>query len=583
MSQDKPSNTDQSASKDKNQDWGLADQDSGGSPVKVALLLVVTLIAGLGFIVYRKYTAQQNLQAARSEDFRDAEGDGDGEKSQSTPDANAIHADSDGHGTEFIAEHETAHSNDSFEFVQTSGDAPDQQGEPLVTDWSEPDVQADPPEQATFAFEEPPDAAVAEDSVQGDEPWNPFGSDDLESVESADVETAEVAEAEPFFVVEESEPADAEAFVPEFNREPATAAVESEGATWDLSDGETLEERQPPLLVSDDPVETQDSEAAMDLFGRDEAPIQAEPAGETLPPAGSPFSVAESSEPADRPPELPDVNNEPLLIDAPAADVIRVASEDAASDDSSLETWESVPVRQESGLADASEENSFFFEEPIDDAPAESIDQEPDFVAFPGEVPEPPAATEAPVDDFLPDVSSSTGSDPFSPATATWNGAPGGDQVTLHVVKRGENFWTISQRYYAAGRYFSALAAYNSQRIPDPQRMQPGMKVLVPSREVLQQRFPNLTGTPYGPSSADEQRPGFFVDRTGQPMYRVGKNDTLSRIAQKHLGRSFRWKQLYGMNQDVLTNSDSLKIGMVLRLPADAAHVSVAPAGQLYR
>jgi nucleoid-associated protein YgaU len=146
------------------------------------------------------------------------------------------------------------------------------------------------------------------------------------------------------------------------------------------------------------------------------------------------------------------------------------------------------------------------------------------------------------------------------------------DEVSIHVVESGDSFWTISREHYGAGRYFNALAAYNQARIPNPQMIRPGMKVMVPDASVLRQRYPLLTGGTYSPGQTDQTAPsGLFVER-GQPMYRVGKGDTLTGIAHKHLGRASRWIQIYGMNQGQLTNGTSLKAGMVLRLPSDASH-----------
>ena len=58
-------------------------------------------------------------------------------------------------------------------------------------------------------------------------------------------------------------------------------------------------------------------------------------------------------------------------------------------------------------------------------------------------------------------------------------------------------------------------------------------------------------------------------------MYRVGGDDTLTEIAKSHLGRSSRWVQILEMNRNVLQDGNSLKIGTVLKLPADASRVQV--------
>ncbi len=107
--------------------------------------------------------------------------------------------------------------------------------------------------------------------------------------------------------------------------------------------------------------------------------------------------------------------------------------------------------------------------------------------------------------------------------------------------------------------------------------MRPGMKVMVPSKAKLVQHFPQLVSgqstRPYvGPTNAPE---GFSLDHSGRPQYLVVKGDTLSEIAERHLGRSSRWRQIYGMNRDQLVDAHSLKTGMLLRLPADATQVSL--------
>lgn len=145
----------------------------------------------------------------------------------------------------------------------------------------------------------------------------------------------------------------------------------------------------------------------------------------------------------------------------------------------------------------------------------------------------------------------------------------------LHTVAGGESFWTISKKHYGQGRYSAALAEYNKVRIPKPDKIKPGMKVVVPSIDTLEAKFAHLiSGAVTRRTAAAPTVPvksGFFVDANGQPMYRVGEGDTLSDIAQNHLGRSSRWTQIVTLNEDTLPNPDNMKIGMVLRLPEDAS------------
>lgn len=142
----------------------------------------------------------------------------------------------------------------------------------------------------------------------------------------------------------------------------------------------------------------------------------------------------------------------------------------------------------------------------------------------------------------------------------------------LHVVREGENYWSISKMLYGSGRYHGALAEYNKSRIADPNKLTPGMKIVVPPTETLVARYGKLIfGPAYDQMIAPPAPAGFFVDSQGLPMYRVGKGDSLSSIAETHLGRSSRWTEILKLNQQVLKHHDSLKLGTVLRLPEDAS------------
>ncbi len=144
----------------------------------------------------------------------------------------------------------------------------------------------------------------------------------------------------------------------------------------------------------------------------------------------------------------------------------------------------------------------------------------------------------------------------------------------VHTVAGGESFWTISKKHYGQGRYSAALAEYNKSRIPKPDKIKPGMKVIVPSIDTLEAKFaPLISGvlTRTAQAPATPVKSGFFVDANGQPMYRVGEGDTLSDIAENHLGRSSRWTQIVQLNEETLPNPDAMKIGMLLRLPGNAS------------
>jgi hypothetical protein len=164
-----------------------------------------------------------------------------------------------------------------------------------------------------------------------------------------------------------------------------------------------------------------------------------------------------------------------------------------------------------------------------------------------------------------------------SPVESGRGGARSGDPAAaVHAVASGDSYWTISQRHYGTAQYFQALAEYNRKRIPDPRLMRPGMKVLVPSRELLETRFAGLLPRVVATAGDPAQTVGFQIDANGNPVYSVGPKDTLTAIAQMHLGRRSRWIQIFRMNRDQLPSPHRLKPGTVLRMPADAARLQVA-------
>jgi len=155
--------------------------------------------------------------------------------------------------------------------------------------------------------------------------------------------------------------------------------------------------------------------------------------------------------------------------------------------------------------------------------------------------------------------------------------------VKVYNVRAGDNYWTISKKVYGSARYFLALSRANARRISDPNKMRPGMKVLIPQIADLQADNPDLfprgaaegRGTAGSPASKPKLPSGMFLGNQGAPMYRVGASDSLTRISQKHLGRASRWVQIYELNRHQLKSPNDLTIGTVLQLPADASRVRV--------
>ncbi len=60
---------------------------------------------------------------------------------------------------------------------------------------------------------------------------------------------------------------------------------------------------------------------------------------------------------------------------------------------------------------------------------------------------------------------------------------------------------------------------------------------------------------------------GDVADSSTAIVHRIADGDTLSRLAQRYLGRGDRYLEIYDANRDVLASPDLLPIGVMLRIP----------------
>ena len=124
----------------------------------------------------------------------------------------------------------------------------------------------------------------------------------------------------------------------------------------------------------------------------------------------------------------------------------------------------------------------------------------------------------------------------------------------------GENLISICREYYGDGSLADDLARYNG--ITDPGRIREGHRLRLPAAEQLVR---GATASASGPDDAAPPAAG--------PTYRtytVRSGDNLSKIAERELGSSQRYLELFRLNRDVLDNPDDLTLGMKLKIPRSA-------------
>ena len=116
------------------------------------------------------------------------------------------------------------------------------------------------------------------------------------------------------------------------------------------------------------------------------------------------------------------------------------------------------------------------------------------------------------------------------------------DHARHHVVQAGDDLWSLAERYYGEGHDWRKIAAANPGVLTGgPDRLQVGWRLRIPDLDT------------------DVQR--------GDRVIAVRRGDTLSSIAERELGNSARWNDIFHVNRAQLSDPDELPVGIRLVLP----------------
>jgi nucleoid-associated protein YgaU len=153
-------------------------------------------------------------------------------------------------------------------------------------------------------------------------------------------------------------------------------------------------------------------------------------------------------------------------------------------------------------------------------------------------------------------------------------------QPIVHYVKEGESLWQIAHRYYDNGEYWQTIARANPKAVMPSGGIRQGVRLVIPNKAGLVNAAAGSTGraaslappstaTPTSPNQTTTHDP-----RVSKGVITVRGGDTLSALAQAHLGSGGRWRELYEANRDQLDQPHEVFVGMKLRLPAGHADQS---------
>lgn len=125
------------------------------------------------------------------------------------------------------------------------------------------------------------------------------------------------------------------------------------------------------------------------------------------------------------------------------------------------------------------------------------------------------------------------------------------EKMTVHVIKPGDTLGHIAQKYYGSARSWTRIADANPDVDVDSLRV--GQELRVPAREISN----SVRGTTTRPVPVPTGR-----------THTIDEGETLSSIAEDHLGDQSHWYRIYELNkQRIGASPDRLVVGMVIAVP----------------
>jgi nucleoid-associated protein YgaU len=148
-----------------------------------------------------------------------------------------------------------------------------------------------------------------------------------------------------------------------------------------------------------------------------------------------------------------------------------------------------------------------------------------------------------------------------------------------YVVQDGDNLSTIAVQFYGAEKgnklaVITALFKANSKVLKSPDDIYVGQKLIIPPLSDLTGEKEKSSGglassifekvTSIGRERLPSKKP---EQSSRGKTYTVRDGDSLWKIAADHLGDGSRYPEITKLNEDVLSDEDSLTVGMTLKMP----------------
>ena len=150
--------------------------------------------------------------------------------------------------------------------------------------------------------------------------------------------------------------------------------------------------------------------------------------------------------------------------------------------------------------------------------------------------------------------SSSKASARSSQASTPKPSAPTSREASTHKVRPGDTLGHIAQQYYGAASRWHRIAEANPG--VDPSSLRVGQELVIPP------------GPRANRSSSTTRQDRPQHDLPQGRTHTIGEGETLSSIAEDHLGHERHWYKIYEINEKRIgDNPDRLVLGMVIAIP----------------
>jgi len=137
--------------------------------------------------------------------------------------------------------------------------------------------------------------------------------------------------------------------------------------------------------------------------------------------------------------------------------------------------------------------------------------------------------------------------------------------VDTYIVKKGDDLWHISEKYYKSG--YNYVDIIKANKLSNNGLITEGMRLTIPDVQAKK-----ITVAEQVTKGSEGDKPQVVSNQptnvVSQPdTYTTVKGDSLWKVAVKVYGDGYAWVRIYQLNKKVVLNPNVLYAGLKLNLP----------------